>query len=240
MMGDFNALTQLDSGEVVHFVFPESVATPPDLEGASLMSDVQFLQAGHQCISSLETPKLQFRDGGSHAMDVKNCHKLPRLQPTSPDTANSMNCRTTTAQLPTPHDPPTHVNRPEKLKIDEVFRATTTRRPNAETPVALAWHLGMGRTGVKVLKRGTCKREWHDGAEGIVGCIGENAAMFRTCSRQNEKITQTQACGFSYRTCSLKLATATTTTAETTGRKGSPSSLSLSDSSYSRTSNGKE
>ena len=128
----------------------------------------------------------------------------------------------------------------EKLKIDEVFRATTTRRPNAETPVALAWHLGMGRTGAKVLKRGTCKREWHDGAEGIVGCIGENAAMFRTCSRQNEKITQTQACGFSYRTCSLKLATATTTTAETTGRKGSPSSLSLSDSSYSRTSNGKE
>jgi hypothetical protein len=43
LIGDYNAIGQLDSDEVVHFLFPESVATPPDLEGANLMSDVQFL-----------------------------------------------------------------------------------------------------------------------------------------------------------------------------------------------------
>jgi hypothetical protein len=91
MIGDYNAIGQLDSDEVVHFLFPESVATPPDLEGANLMSDVQFLQAGHQYISSLESPKLHFRDGGSYTMNVKNGHKLLRLQPISSTTAESMN-----------------------------------------------------------------------------------------------------------------------------------------------------
>ena len=133
MIGDYNAIGQLDSDEVVHFLFPESVATPPDLEGANLMSDVQFLQAGHQYISSLESPKLHFRDGGSYTMNVKNGHKLLRLQPISSTTAESMNYRTITAQLSTPYDPPTYINRPEKLTIDDMVQAATTRRPNAET-----------------------------------------------------------------------------------------------------------
>jgi hypothetical protein len=42
MIGDFNATSQLDSDEVVHLIFPESVATPHELGGA------KFLQAGHE------------------------------------------------------------------------------------------------------------------------------------------------------------------------------------------------
>ena len=152
MIGDYNAIGQLDSDEVVHFLFPESVATPPELGGANLMSDVQFLQAGHQYVSSLESPKLHFRDGGSYTMNVKNGHKLLRLQPISSTAANSMNYRTITAQLSTPYDPPTYINRPEKLTITEMLQAATTRRPNAETPTAFTWHLRMGCAGVKVLK----------------------------------------------------------------------------------------
>ena len=116
------------------------------------MSDVQFLQAGHQYVSSLESPKLHFRDGGSYTMNVKNGHKLLRLQPISSTAANSMNYRTITAQLSTPYDPPTYINRPEKLTITEMLQAATTRRPNAETPTAFTWHLRMGYAGVKVLK----------------------------------------------------------------------------------------
>ena len=58
MMGDFNAIAQLDSDEVAHMVFPESVATPHELGGANFLSDAQFLQAGHQHVSSLESPRL--------------------------------------------------------------------------------------------------------------------------------------------------------------------------------------
>jgi hypothetical protein len=121
MIGDFNAMSQLDSDEVAHMVFPESVATPHELGGANLISDVQFLQAGHQHASSLESPRLQFRDGGSYTMNVKNGHKLSRLQPISSATANSKNYRTITAQLSTPYDPPTYINRPEKLAIDDML-----------------------------------------------------------------------------------------------------------------------
>jgi hypothetical protein len=63
-----------------------------------------------------------------------------------------MNYRTITAQLSTPYDPPTYINRPEKLTIDDMLQAATSRRPNAETPTAFTWHLRMGCAGVKVLK----------------------------------------------------------------------------------------
>jgi hypothetical protein len=85
-------------------------------------------------------------------MNVKNEHKFLRLQPISSATANSKNYRTITAQLTTPHDPPTYIKRPEKLTIDDMLQAATSRRPNAETPTASTWHLRMGCAGVKVLK----------------------------------------------------------------------------------------
>ena len=85
-------------------------------------------------------------------MNVKNGHKLLRLQPISSTTAESMNYRTITAQLSTPYDPPTYINRPEKLTIDDMLQAATSRRPNAETPTAFTWHLRMGCASVKVLK----------------------------------------------------------------------------------------
>jgi hypothetical protein len=53
MVGEFHAQLTLDNGETVRLIFPESLAMPTDTANASLLSDTQFLMAGHSYCSDL-------------------------------------------------------------------------------------------------------------------------------------------------------------------------------------------
>jgi hypothetical protein len=64
MVGEFHAQLTLDDGETVRLIFPESLAIPTTSANASLLSDTQFLLAGHSYVSDLRTPKLVFASGG--------------------------------------------------------------------------------------------------------------------------------------------------------------------------------
>ena len=64
MVGEFHAELTLDDGETVRLIFPESLAMPNTSANSSLVSDTQFLLAGHSYVSDLKAPKLVFASGG--------------------------------------------------------------------------------------------------------------------------------------------------------------------------------
>ncbi len=83
MVGEFHAQLTLDNGETVRLIFPESLAMHTTTTNASLLSDTQFLMAGHSYISDLKAPRLQFATGGAYTMNVVETHKILPLLPIS-------------------------------------------------------------------------------------------------------------------------------------------------------------
>ena len=81
MVGEFHAELTLDDGETVRLIFPESLAMPNTSANASLVSDTQFLLAGHAYVSDLKAPKLVFASGGEYTMNVVEAHKILPLIP---------------------------------------------------------------------------------------------------------------------------------------------------------------
>jgi hypothetical protein len=112
---------------------------PTATTNASLLSDTQFLMAGHSYFSDLQVPRLQFATGGEYTMNVVEAHKILPLLPISvlPPT----NHRIIIMRKPTPYDPPSF------------FNHLTTRRPDVSTPTALVWHARLACACKEVMQR---------------------------------------------------------------------------------------
>ena len=81
-VGEFHALLTLDDGETIRVIIPEAVALPEE-HTSYLFCDSQFLLAGHTYHSDLRKPKIEFKQGGIHTMNVIKAHKIIDLTPIS-------------------------------------------------------------------------------------------------------------------------------------------------------------
>jgi hypothetical protein len=68
-VGKFHALLQLDDGEQIRVIIPEAVALPEE-HTSYLFCDSQFLLPGNTYHSDLRKPKIEFKQGGIHTMNV--------------------------------------------------------------------------------------------------------------------------------------------------------------------------
>ena len=121
-VGEFHAELTLDGGEKIRAIFPEAVSLPPE-HNTYLLSDTQYLLAGHTYKSDLRKPQLHLKHGGQYTLDVIAAHKIIRLLPIS--ATKETNHRSVIFHLPTPYEPPTFHNH------------ATHRRHDVRTPHAI-------------------------------------------------------------------------------------------------------
>jgi hypothetical protein len=137
-IGKFHAELTLDDGEKIRVIFPEAVSLPTE-HATYLISDTQYLLAGHTYTSDLRKPRLNLKQGGQYTMDVIAAHKIVDLLPISAHTET--NHRTLLLHLPTPYEPPTFYNH------------VTHRRRDAKIPHAMIWHTRLACACKEVMQR---------------------------------------------------------------------------------------
>jgi hypothetical protein len=74
LVSEFHALLTLDDGETIRVIIPEAFALPEE-HTSYLFCDSQFLLAGHAYHSDLRKPKIEFKQGGIHTMNVIKAQK---------------------------------------------------------------------------------------------------------------------------------------------------------------------
>ena len=137
-VGEFHALLQLDDGEQIRVIIPEAVALPEE-HTSYLFCDSQFLLAENTYHSDLRKPKIEFKQGGIHTMNVIMAHKIIDLLPISAHI--HITHRIVMVHLPHKYDPPTFTNH------------ATTRRPDVKTPTAFLWHVRLACTCKEAMQR---------------------------------------------------------------------------------------
>ena len=131
-------LTQLDDKEIVHLIFPNTLAVPRERPCASLVCMAQVLGAGHRITPGVEEFLLEFIGGGMITLPIHQAHPTLTLQPINPSHIEDKGYRKIHVHNPGPYIPLTSaaLSNLQLVNLDQ----HATRRPDFSTPTAYRWH----------------------------------------------------------------------------------------------------